>query len=438
MYQAKTIVVKRKQKALYNYCKKACEDAKLLKNAVIFRCRQIIFADRKEYKYLHELERQVLEEFNLIEDKIENKKIYIPNYYQFDRMFRDTENPDFFNDLSMQISQNIIKAVLADFRSYFKSIKKYAVRPEEFEKKPNFPKYVKGTQAGFDISNEDAVIKVKKNERFLKLPKTKATVPLGDMKTGTVKEVTIKPFYDTYKICISMETDDVCEPHENNDRIIGIDLGVNNFASVNNNCGLTPFIINGRILKSYNQWYNKKLAELRSFAMKAGKRSSKRIKQLNKAHYNRTKDFYDKAASYIVRYCIRNDIGTIVVGKNNGWKQDINIGHENNQTFCFIAHAAFIEKLIAQAVKYGIIVFKTEESYTSKADLLSLDDMEGGKDAHFSGRRIKRGLYKSGTGVTINADINGAGNIIRKIFKNAFSGIDMSYMTGTIEVVNIA
>ena len=435
MYVTRAVVVKPSWSKLYDYCRNSCEQAKLMKNAVIFRCRQLVSADGKEPGNLRELEKQVLNEFGLMCDKTEGKKIYIPNYFAFERMFRDTKNPDFFNGLPMQSSQNIIKAVLDDFRSFFKAIKAYYKNPGKFPGKPRLPKYVKGTQAAFDITNQDAVIKACPGGHFLKLPKTKAVVPLGNMEVGKLKEITVVPFYDTYKICIVMETDICSVINCNRKRIVGIDLGINNFAAVNNNCGLAPFIIKGKNLKSYNQWYNKELSKLKSYVMKGDTKvyTSNRIRRLNKSHYNKTTDFYNKAASYIVKYCVSNDIGTVVVGKNDGWKQRTSMGSINNQNFCFIAHALFIKKLEFIATRYGIEVLETEESYTSKADLMSLDDMKNG--TLFHGERIMRGLYRNGTGNVINADINGAGNIIRKVFTDAFTGVNMDYMTKTTAAV---
>ena len=170
--------------------------------------------------------------------------------------------------------------------------------------------------------------------------------------------------------------------------------------------------------------------------MKQKRFTSKRMNQLNRDHYCHTNDFYNKAASYIIKYCISNDIRTIVIGKNDGWKQNINIGRQNNQTFCFIGHAIFIKKLTLLAARYDIKVIETEESYTSKASLLNMDDMTA--DAVFSGRRIKRGLYKTQEGICINTDVNGAGNVIRKVFTDAFTNIkDMSYMYRTVHRIQI-
>ena len=348
MYETVNVVVKYDWKQLYQYCMESCKNAKAMKNAVIFRCRQIVSADKKDFDKLHDNERQILDEFNLIDKKQSGNKLRIPNYHIFDTMFKKTENPDYYNELAMQSTQQIIKETLQDFKGYFAALRKYAKQPELFTGKPKLPHYIKTDGCSFDITNQDAVIRMDKNgNRYLKLPKTKATVPLNDVCTGKLKEITIQPFYDTFKISIVMENKTSVNTILDKNRIIGIDLGVNNFATTNNNCGLTPFIINGKGLKSYNQWYNKEMAKLRSYIMTADadkkRYTSKRIEKLNKDHYHHTNDFYNKAASYIIKYCVANNIGTIVIGKNDGWKQDINIGRKNNQTFCFIAHAFLLK-----------------------------------------------------------------------------------------------
>lgn len=437
MYKAVNIIVKPNQEDLFLYCQESCRLAKQLKNAVIFRCRQILSADKKSVGNLHVNEIQVLNELDMLDSKCAGRKLRIPGWTKFDTMFKKTGNPDYFNDLAMQSSQQVIKETIHDFKGYFASLKKYAKKPELFAGKPRMPKYIKSDQCSFDITNQDAIIKTDTNGGlYLKLPKTKAVVILSNDITGTLKEVTIKPFYDVYKISLVLEETVTESEFCNNGRILGLDLGVNNFATSNNNCGFAPFIINGKNLKSYNQWYNKEIAELRSHVMKQNRYTSKRIQKLNRDHYCHTNDFYNKAASFVVKYCINHDIKTIVVGKNDGWKQDINIGRQNNQTFCFIGHAIFIEKLTSMAAHFNIRVITTEESYTSKASLLNDDDMA--PDTEFSGKRTKRGLYKTKDDIAINADVNGAGNVIRKVFADAFADIiDMSYMYQTVYTIQI-
>lgn len=450
MYQSIEIVLKNSDSKFKKYCKENCMLAKNLKNATIFRCRQILFANQKTLNHLSENEINVLFEFNLFDEFQNNKAISIPSYNKFDKVFRNTHNPDYLSELPRQSSNQVVKETLRDFSSYFESIKKYKNNPSDFLGIPKIPKYIKASQIEFTITNQDAVIYKNNNQHYLKLPKTKIKVPLGKLNiNGKLKEVKVKPFYDTYKISIIVENVDSFL-NENNNRYLGIDLGVNNFATVNNNCGLKPFIINGKNIKSYNQWYNKELSKLKSNLDKYNnsldnetpkKYTSKRIQKLNKSHYFKTNDFYNKVANNIITYALQNNISFICVGKNNNWKQEIDLGSKNNQTFCFIAHALFIKKLTNLGLKNGITVIPTEESYTSKSSLLDFDELNFEEDDEklFSGRRIERGIYQTKNGILINADVNGAGNIIRKVFPHAFDKInDFRYMYGDIKKITIA
>lgn len=442
-YKTTCITLKERDNKLLDYCETNCKKAKLFKNAVIFRCRQLITAKNKKYQNLTENEEIVLNEFKQTEDRFKpiGEKHYFPNYQQFQYMFTKTDNTDYYNTLPMQSSQNIIKSVLSDFKGFFNTMKAYNKYPEKFTGKPKFPGYVKTDKTSFDITNQDAVFYFG-NENLMKLPKTKERLNIGKAKiNGRLKEVTIKPFYDTYKICIVTEAEELSAVLDDS-RILGIDLGVRNIVSTSNNCGLAPFVINGNCLKSFNQWYNKKRSDL--YGKLPNKQyTSKKIQQLDKFRHNKTMDFYNKTASYVVKYCIQNNIGTIVIGKNTFWKQKINIGYENNQHFCFIAHSILIHKLEELALAAGIFVMQTEESYTSKASFFDNDEIpvyqkNDKTKYYFSGRRIHRGLYKTKNGIILNADVNGASNIIRKEIKNAFDNVlDFSYLYKTIIRVNI-
>lgn len=425
---------------LYAYCKQMALAAKLFSNAVTFRCRQLFSAYFKKYANLTENEQQVIDEFAIIGVSFpsEHKHKILPNYYEFDKMFKQTQNPDYFNVLPSQTTQQTIKMVLESFKAYSKSLKAYYKDASKFAGKPRLPGYIKTDITTFTITNQEAYVK---DDNTLKLPKTKLTVNLGKLNINRLIEVTIQPFYDDYKISIVEKVEPIIPKQLDATRVLGIDLGVTNIVSTSNNCGLVPFVINGNGLKAYNQWYNKTKAKLQS-QLPQGKHSSHSIDILNKHHYNRTNDFYNKVASYIIHYCIDNNIGTIVIGKNTQWKQNINIGHKNNQTFCFIAHSTFIDKIKLMADTYGIAVIITEESYTSKASFLDNDDIptydNNNAEHKFSGRRKYRGLYQSKDGYILNADINGASNIIKKGIKSAFDNInDFAYLYQSVNKIQI-
>jgi IS605 OrfB family transposase len=198
-----------------------------------------------------------------------------------------------------------------------------------------------------------------------------------------------------------------------------------------NKCGLKPQIINGRPLKSINQFYNKKLSEYKSklpFKNKEQLKTSKRIKRLTTKRNCKIEDYLHKASKLVVDFCIINQIGRIVIGKNKQWKTESNIGDKNNQNFVQIPFNKLISMIEYKARLKGIVLIVREESYTSKASFLDSDNIpvyKKEKEYTFSGKRIKRGLYKSKKGLIINADVNGGYNIIRKAFPNAFgNGIE--------------
>jgi len=205
-------------------------------------------------------------------------------------------------------------------------------------------------------------------------------------------------------------------------KVAAIDLGLNNLATVTfNQAGLAPLLINGRPLKSINQFFNKQKAALQSII---GVGTSKRVQKLCTKRNHKVDDFLDKASRFIINKLVSLGVGTLVIGKNDNWKQRIEIGSRNNQNFVQIPHSVFINKLAYKAELLGIKVLINEESYSSKASFLDLDNIptyQKGVKHTFSGKRIVRGLYRSASGQLINADVNGSYNIMRKVVPNAFA-----------------
>lgn len=210
--------------------------------------------------------------------------------------------------------------------------------------------------------------------------------------------------------------------------IASIDLGLSNLATISSNIkGFKPLIINGKPVKSINQFFNKKKAELQSkLQIQYPKRYvSDRINSLTAKRNNKLDTYLHQTSRTIINYLLLNKIGILVIGNNKQWKQNINIGR-NNQKFVQIPHYKFIQQLNYKAQLVGIKVIVTEESYTSKASFLDLDlipkyNKKAKQKYTFSGRRILRGLYKSGKGILINADLNGSYNILRNAVTNAFA-----------------
>jgi IS605 OrfB family transposase len=197
-------------------------------------------------------------------------------------------------------------------------------------------------------------------------------------------------------------------------RKAGIDLGINNLiALATDQPGVRPVLINGKALKSINAWYNKRVAKLRSQGKYA------HIRAVTNKRNRRIKDLLHRASSKVIAYCRENNIGTLVIGYNKHWKQEVNIGRVNSQKFIGIPHATLMSQIQYKCRGLGITAVIQEESYTSRASALDNDFLPvyGEKPKNvlplFSGKRIRRGLYQSKHGI-INADINGALNILRK------------------------
>jgi putative transposase len=328
MYKTYCIIVKNNNtnKELIDYFKENCKNAKLFKNSVIFRLRQLLTVRNKEDKDLSDNEIQVLNEFEAVKSS-KHSKYYrdlrnsgFPTYNLMDAVFKVNNNPDYYNDNPMQTTQNIIKECLKDFKSYYNAKKEYIKNSSKFTGIPKLPSYIKTDEISFDITNQDAVVYKRDDDTFyLKLPKTKLVLDLGKKEISNLKEITVTPYYDTYKVCIVSEADMNKNYDLDKSKIIGIDLGVDNFLTISNNCGLNPFIINGKILKSKNQFFNKVTSDLKS-KLSLGVYSSKRLEHIYKYRSNYMNDAMHKISTYIISYCLTNKIGTIVIGKNDSWK----------------------------------------------------------------------------------------------------------------------
>lgn len=203
-----------------------------------------------------------------------------------------------------------------------------------------------------------------------------------------------------------------------NSNVASIDLGLNNLATITYNNGDNPEIINGRPLKSMNQYYNKQKAKYQS-KLKGNRKTSKRIQILASKRNNKVNDYLHKASRELVNQLVSKDISTLVIGKNVNMKQDINIGKVNNQNFVQLPIMKFADIVKYKCELEGITVIFNEESYTSKCSFF--DNEEICKHDEYIGKRIKRGLFRTADGYLINADVNGSYNIMKKAIPNALA-----------------
>ena len=190
-------------------------------------------------------------------------------------------------------------------------------------------------------------------------------------------------------------------------------------------------LINGKIVKSINQYYNKKKAKLMHFI--GGKGTSRRLEKLTFKRNNKVTDYIHKTSRFIIDYCIENRIKNIVIGYNDGWKQDVNIGKVNNQKFVSIPFLKLIQQVKYKAELVGVNIQTVEESHTSKCDSFALEEVK--HHNKYLGRRKKRGLFQSSIKNLVNADVNGAINILRKVIGNSF--IDNRYRLSAAQPLTV-
>lgn len=327
--------------------------------------------------------------------------------YEMSKLLAEFDQDD-YRALPIQTSQQTIKLLFKNWKSYFASVKDWAKHPAKYKGKPRIPKYLdKKGYAVCSFTNQQ----VKLKGGFIHFPKQTGISPLKT-KVDNIAQVRLVPQATCFVIEVVYEIKTTKHEKLNEENFLSIDLGLNNFATSINNVGKAPFIINGRVLKSVNQMFNKTKAKFMSYVGDKG--TSNRIKKLTHYRNNFIEDKIHKVSRFIVDYCIENNIGTIVIGHNKGWKDEINIGRKNNQKFVNIPHSKLIDKISYKAELAGIRVKVPEESYTSKIDHLALEPLM--KQENYLGKRKKRGLFQSSIGKLINADVNGAIGITRKVF----------------------
>ena len=387
--------VKHLTKEEYNILRELCRIAKNLTNQAIYNVRQHYF---QEKQYLR----------------------YEANYYEM----KSCQN---YKLLNSNIAQQTLKDVDAMFKSFFSLIKLAKQGKYNFRhiKLPNY--LAKNDYSNLAISQ----IRLRK-DNFLTIPfsnafkqkyegikKIQIKIPqvLEDKK---IKEIRIIPKFNArfFEIQYTYEIQEE-EIKLNINNALAIDLGVNNLCTCVTNTGKS-FIIDGRKLKSLNQFFNKQNAKLRSIKDKQSiERQTKQQYLIFNKRKNRVNDYINKTCRYIINYCLSNDIGTLVIGYNQSFQCKANLGKKNNQIFTHLPFGKIREKLEYLCKRYNINYILQEESYTSKASFFDNDELpiynaDNPQTYEFSGKRIKRGLYQTKNNYLFNADCNGALNILRK------------------------
>ena len=408
MYLTVKQQVKHLSKEDYRSIKELCHIAKNLTNQAIYNIRQHYFAEGK--------------------------------YLNYEKNYALLKSSDNYRTLNSNMAQQILKEVDGSFKSFFGLLQK-AKQGKHALKDCRLPRYLPSDGyttlvIGFVRLKGNKLILPYSNS-FRKTHKAvEITIPpiLLDKK---VKEIRIIPKADArfFEIQYTYEAECI-QRNLNTTNALALDLGINNLVTAVSSKGET-FIIDGRRLKSINQWFNKKNARLQSIKDKQhfGKKTTNRQKALARRRNNRINDYMNKTARRVIDYCIDNDIGTLVVGYNETFQKYSNIGRRNNQTFVNIPYGKLRDKLEYLCELNGIILVMQEESYTSKAsfwdkDVIPVYKSDDTEVYHFSGKRIHRGQYRTASGQVLNADVNGALNIMRK---SSVVDVNILYSRGEVD-----
>jgi putative transposase len=412
------------------------------KNSALYaECDSVCFKSKNLYNYANHIIRQ--EFIQTSKEKQEGTRSFANylNYNDINRLLVDDKQFDMYQ-LPLKVSNQTLMVLDRNWKSFFASIRDYKKNPAKYKGIPKLPSYLDKKDGRFIVIYEKGAI----SKKFLKkgiLALSKTNIQLTTKKEN-ILIVRIVPRLDHYVIEIVYQIPDVSKL-QNNNRYLSLDLGVNNLATITSNVNeIKSMIINGRPLKSMNQFYNKKIAHYNSILEKRNKeKHSNRTRRMTNKRNRKVDDYLHKASKLVIDIAKERQTNTMIIGKNDGWKQSTDMSKNSNQNFVNIPHSRFINMLVYKCEKAGINIILQEESYTSKASFLNMDNIpiygKINEEPSFSDYRKCRGLYKiKGEDKVINADVNGSYNILRKAVPNVFTdGIEgLSVIPSIIKIVN--
>ena len=372
---------------LYSICDELCFKSKNLYNAALFEFRQSYF----------------------------DKELDVLTWQNINRIFNQSNQFD-YRELPSKVSNTVLKKLGNNISSFWSLVKK-----SDYDKKVRLPKYLHKTDGRFIVEfNKQTFSNKRDEENNLIICKSSLDLRIPT-RVEKPQQVRIIPKVGCYVIEVVYEIKE--NRLKQNQRVAAIDLGLNNLATVVTNDGDNPILISGKKIKSINQYYNKMTSKKKSL-LPYNVFTSKSLGRLWLKRNNKISYEIHKITKFLANYFDERDVSIVVIGNNSGWKNGINIGRRNNQNFVNIPYTKFINQLTYKCQLLGITVITREESYTSKASFLNYDEIPNYKDEvkpKFSGKRIKRGLYRSATRI-INADVNGAYNIMVKENPNYIIG----------------
>ncbi len=350
------------------------------------------------------------------------------NYNEIDRRMQSHEA---YKALPAKVSQQILMLLDKNWTAFFEARKAYEEDPSTFTGRPHLPKYKHKLEGrNILVYTIQAISRGKKGlKRGIIKPSQLPITVKTKQDPATIDQVRIVPRNGYYMVEV-IYTKEPVQAKVDLSFCAGIDLGVTNLAAIaSNREGFIPRLVNGRPVKAWNQWYNKRVKQLKKQLPKADReRVTKQMERITTTRNRRIDHYLHTASKRIIDFLVKEGVGMIIIGKNPLWKQETGMGKRNNQNFVQIPHARFIDMLTYKAALVGIHVEVREESYTSQASFLDLDPIPNYKlndeEEHtFSGKRIgkRNRLYRTKDGRKICADVNGAYNILRKSRPDAFA-----------------
>ena len=336
--------------------------------------------------------------------------------------FKETNQVDYNHcGLSAHTTQQITSKVSQTFKGFRKARIDFFKNPEKYESCPELPRYKKkNSMSNFYFTNQVTSIQ----DGALKFPKTKLTLPFTYEVEGKYTRMEVILKYNEFELRLIFEQGEKLKFKET-DVVAAIDPGVTNLIAITTNKGQS-LLVKDKTVKSINQFANKKISKIASAQTKTGGFEhvimSEQLRTVYKKRHRRIEHLFYILSNHVLEFCLKNNVSKLALGKNKGWKQNYDHGKKNNQNFIHIPYTSLYQKITDKLTKHGIEVIEQEESYTSQASALDLDHIpvygDEVSENSFSGKRYGKNnrLYKTRNGITINADMNGSLNILRKAF----------------------
>ena len=396
---------------IYRWIVEECSRSKNLYNKTLFIYRQAFTGKHDN-----------IPEFK---DIIKHNK-FIASFALVNRL-NELKDVDFCSMMKKNGAQQIVFQVDRTMKSWFAALKSYKKDPSKFRGRPRIPSYKKKDELNCLIYSEldarlqkDGSINLR---RDIKLP--------IHTNLSSFQQIRLVPKTGYVQVEI-IYNKEITDYSLDKTRAVGIDLGLNNLMAITSNIGNISNLVNGRPLKSINQYYNKKKAHLTSLLERGKLKSSKRLRRLEMKRMMKIKDYLHKTSRRVVELMEQNNIGTCFIGHNKDWKQEINIGSRNNQNFVSIPYSLLINMLRYKLEEKGGVLVELNEAYTSKCSFL--DNEEVCKHETYKGKRVKRGLFLSSDKKALNADINGSLNILKRGMKFGFDFKDCFFRPRKIDI----